>query len=191
MGSGIGEAEFLQNMFERFYDHSTGKLTTNFAAELYKTMYMESMLDTLGGSSTGYLNVTGSIYTSDAIVAGTRVSSGVVALTLVPATLPDTIATIATDASLGNLFTITMSTTGSFLAPTNPVDGQVATWRWTNSSATRPQLATFSVGGTLDFRFPAAGISLLPTNVAKTDYVTAIYNGTDGKWDIVRLVQGL
>ncbi len=95
-------------------------------------------------------------------------------------------ANIATDASAGDIFTVTLGGNRTLANPTNPADGMIRCWRI-------KQDATGSRTLTLDtnFRFGTDIPSLIMTTTAsKTDYFIAIYNGTDSRWDIVDFVRG-
>lgn len=177
---------FLENMYQQFYDSSTGLFSKDFAENFKIALLFLSEQAVLGGGAQVYgpVGVTGSLVTSQRIV------SLPVALTANVSAEP---ATIATDASLGNVFTVSI-TTGSFSAPTNPLPGQIATWQWTNSSTTIPQLASFSVG-VGGWQFPSGANAtgspaLIPTTPSQTDYLQAIYNAHAGKWQVLRVVQG-
>jgi hypothetical protein len=93
-------------------------------------------------------------------------------------------ATIATDASLGNEFIVTLGGNRTLGAPTNPTDGQKAIWRF-KQDATGGRILTFNAV----FRFGLSVPSIVLTTTAlKTDYMGAIYNATDSVWDVVAFV---
>lgn len=95
-------------------------------------------------------------------------------------------ASIATDASTGDIFTVTLGGNRTLSAPTNPSDGMVRCWRI-------KQDATGSRTLTLDavFRFGTdIPVLILTATALKTDYFLAVYNGTDARWDIVDFVRG-
>ena len=109
---------------------------------------------------------------------------GVIVVT--PDTLTDA-ATIATDASLGNHFRVTLGGNRTLGNPTNPADGQRATWEVI-------QDATGSRTLTMDTKF-AFGTDIatpitLTTTASKRDFITAIYNSTADKWYVVGFVRG-
>jgi len=95
-------------------------------------------------------------------------------------------ATIATDASTGNEFTVTLGANRTLGNPTNPTDGQKITWRF-------KQDGTGSRTITLDTKF-RLGTDItavtLSTAANKVDYMTALYNLTADLWDVVSLVKG-
>lgn len=90
-------------------------------------------------------------------------------------------ATIATDASLGNIFTVTLGGNRTLGAPTNPVNGQKCIWR-VRQDGTGSRTLAFNAA----FRFGTSVASVvLTTSANKTDYIGAIYNSTDSTWDVV------
>ncbi|MGH3986337.1 MAG: hypothetical protein ACRDTZ_03345 [Pseudonocardiaceae bacterium] len=96
--------------------------------------------------------------------------------------------TIATDASLGTLFRVTLTGNPTLGIPTNPTDGQQATWEMTASGADRtPTPATGSSGA---FIFGSDITALTPILSGKTDFIKAIYNSTVARWRIVAYVKG-
>lgn len=96
-------------------------------------------------------------------------------------------ATIATDASLGNIFTVTLGGNRTLGAPTNPVDGQKITYRIRQDATGSRTLAFNAV-----FNFPAslAGLSL-STSINAFDYIGAQYNSVTSKWDVLAFTSGL
>jgi len=93
---------------------------------------------------------------------------------------------IATDASLGNIFTVTLAGNRTLDNPTNPSNGQKAIWR-IKQDATGSR--TLAFGAAFRFGTDITGITLT-TTASKTDYIGAVYNGTDSKWDIIAFVKG-
>lgn len=95
-------------------------------------------------------------------------------------------ATIATDASQGNLFRVTLGGNRTLGNPTNPTDGQVATWELT-------QDGTGSRTLTLDTKFNLGtdiAAVVLTTTAGKRDRLTAVYNQAADKWDVTDLKRG-
>jgi len=95
-------------------------------------------------------------------------------------------ATIATNAALGNQFTVTLAGNRTLGNPTNPSNRQKVTWI----------LKQDSTGGrtiTLDTKF-RLGTDIVDVTLSTTpsaiDYMTAIYDSTDDKWDVVAFVKG-
>jgi len=102
-----------------------------------------------------------------------------------PTTLTDA-ATIATNAALGNLFRVTLGGNRTLGNPTNPADGQRATWELIQDGTGSRTLA-------YDTQF-AFGTDItgatLTTTASKRDFLTAIYNATATKWYVVAFVKG-
>lgn len=95
-------------------------------------------------------------------------------------------ATIATDASLGDVFTVTLGGNRTLGAPTNPTNGQKCIWR-IRQDATGSRTLAYNAA----FRFSTSVTSpTLSLTAAKTDYIGAIYNSTDSKWDVVAVDLG-
>jgi hypothetical protein len=90
-------------------------------------------------------------------------------------------ATINTDASLGNIFTVTLGGNRTLANPTNPTNGQKIIYR-IRQDGTGSRTITFDTA----FRFGADTPSItLTTTANKTDYIGCMYNSTDSKWDII------
>jgi hypothetical protein len=116
--------------------------------------------------------------TSTVTLTGGRLLESVVTLT--------DASTIATDASLGNIFTVTLGGNRTLGNPTNPVNGQKAVWRIRQDGTGS---RTISFGS--DFRFSIdVPMPALSTSANLTDYIGAIYNSTDSKWDVVAVSKG-
>lgn len=116
--------------------------------------------------------------TGVATIANGFVTGGVVSLT--------DAATIATNAALGNTFSVTLGGNRTLGNPTGGINGQKVTWRI-------KQDATGSRTLTLDTKFRlGADLSsvTLTTTANKTDYLGCIYHSTDDKWDVVSLIKG-
>lgn len=86
-------------------------------------------------------------------------------------------ATIATNAVVGNLFSVTIAASRTMGAPTNPTGGQKITYRITQGGSGSNTITWNSA-----FSFGAAGAPTLSTAVGKTDYVVFMYNSTAAKW---------
>ncbi len=95
-------------------------------------------------------------------------------------------ATITTDASAGTIFTVTLAGNRTLAAPTNPVDGMKRIWRF-KQDATGSRTITLNAVFRLGTDITAI---TLTTTASKIDYMGAIYNSTDSKWDIVAFVKG-
>lgn len=88
-------------------------------------------------------------------------------------------ANIATDASLGNVFTVTLTGGANLSAPTNPVNGQKITYRITQD-ATGGRVLTFDA----IFNFGTSQYNNTQT-ANKTDYIGCMYNSSTVKWDVL------
>lgn len=95
-------------------------------------------------------------------------------------------ANIATDASLGNVFTVTLGGNRTLDNPTNPTNGQKCIWRFRQDGTGS---RTISLGAAFRFGTDITGVTL-STAASKTDFMGAVYNGTDSKWDVVAFVKG-
>lgn len=153
--------------------------------------------------SYGYDNVTigvtgGNLYVKAGGISGTELASTLSgnktwsgtqifqkATVHTPVTLTDA-ATIATDASLGNRFRVTLGGNRTLGNPTNPSDGQQCIWE-IKQDGTGSRLLTLDT----KFRFGTdiTGVTLT-TTANKTDYLTAIYNSSADKWDVVGFLKG-
>lgn len=103
-------------------------------------------------------------------------------------------ATIATDASLGNVFQVTLAGNRTLGAPTNPVDGQRSTWVFVQD-ATGDR--TLSLNAVFTFGSDITGVTLTTDASApggnsanKKDYMTAVYDSTAVAWNVVGFVRG-
>ena len=95
-------------------------------------------------------------------------------------------ATITTDAATGNVFTVTLGGNRTLANPTNPTNGQRVTWR-VKQDGTGSRTLAFGAA----FRFGTDLISAtLSTTAGKLDFIGAIYNGNDAKWDVTSFIRG-
>jgi hypothetical protein len=89
-------------------------------------------------------------------------------------------ANIATDASLGNIFTVTLGGNRTLDNPTNAASGQVIIYRIKqDGSGSR----TITWGS--DFRFSGGTAPTLTTTANRTDYIHFAYDAADARWDCV------
>ncbi len=87
-------------------------------------------------------------------------------------------ANIATDASLGDIFTVTLTDDRTLDAPTNSTNGQRILWRLIQDD-TGSRLIT------LDAIFNVGPFTItLSTTAEDIDYIEAIYNQDNATWDI-------
>jgi len=82
-------------------------------------------------------------------------------------------ANIATDASLGNIFSVTLAGNRTLDNPTNLVDGGTYSWIITQDGTGSRTLAYGAL-----FKWPGGTVPVLSTAAGAVDLITAIYNGT-------------
>jgi len=117
--------------------------------------------------------------------SSSKVPAANLPVTLPPSVLTDA-ATIATDASLGNHFRVTLGGNRTLGNPTNPTDGQKIMWEIIQDATGSRLLA-------LDTAFAlGADISsiTLTTTAGKRDFLGAVYNAGAGKWYVIAFVKG-
>lgn len=110
----------------------------------------------------------------------------------VPAFLAPTVsgltfaATILVNAALGNAFNITLTaSTGTFGAPSNPVDGQVIRFRITQDGT-----GSRTVAWNAAYDFGTAGAPTLSTAAGKVDIVAFEYIASLSKWAFLGIAAG-
>lgn len=94
-------------------------------------------------------------------------------------------ATIATDASLGNHFRVTLGGNRTLGNPTNPVDGQRIIWEITQDG-TGSRTITLDVAFVVPSNVPPVVLSL---GAGKTDMLGAIYNSGIAKWVVTGFIK--
>ena len=95
-------------------------------------------------------------------------------------------ANIATDASLGNTFTVTLTDNRILDNPTNPTNGQRAVWQVSQDAGGTNTLAYGNA-----FRFgDDITDAVLGTTGNDMDILGCIYDGADSKWDVVLFLKG-
>jgi hypothetical protein len=94
--------------------------------------------------------------------------------------------TIATDASLGNYFRVTLAGNRTLGNPTNPIDGQKAVWELIQD-ATGTRTITLGTAFALGTTITAV---TLTTTASKRDFMGAVYNSTAAKWFVIALSKG-
>lgn len=120
----------------------------------------------------------------------TRVKAGVLAAAGEPLNGEEALtdgATPALDASKGNTFRLVTTTDPEIAAPSNPSPSQKIVIAITASGAARTPTLNTGTGG---FRYGADITALTAIASGKTDYVGAIYNAADDKWDVVAYAKG-
>lgn len=95
--------------------------------------------------------------------------------------------TLETDASLGDIFDVTITGDVTLANPTNPINGKTLRWRISQDSAGS---RIVSLGG--KFSIPSSATSPLPwsTGANKMDILAATYHAGRDKWDVVSFVPG-
>jgi hypothetical protein len=94
--------------------------------------------------------------------------------------------TINTDASLGDIFDLTLAASGTLSNPTNPTDGQSLRWRISHNANS----LTLNFGN--QFKIPSSATSPLPLSSTSgtMDLLAATYDQSRNKWDIISFVPG-
>jgi hypothetical protein len=94
--------------------------------------------------------------------------------------------TLATDASAGDIFDVTLTGNVTLANPTNPTNGKTIRWRITQDATGG---RTVTLGN--KFSLPASVSSLeFSTAAAKTDILAATYHQPSDRWQVVALVTG-
>jgi hypothetical protein len=110
----------------------------------------------------------GATYT---VAATNRSQSYTAAQVVAPVSLTDA-ATIATDASQGNVFTVTLGGNRTLGAPTNLGSGGTYLWIVTQDGTGSRTLAYNSA-----FKFPSGTVPALTTTANAIDVLSCVYNG--------------
>lgn len=94
--------------------------------------------------------------------------------------------TINTDASLGDIFDLSITSNSTLANPTNGSDGQSLRWRITH------QNNNISIVLGNDFNIPSSASDPLAfsTTSGNTDLLAATYDQSRDKWDIIAFVPG-
>jgi hypothetical protein len=114
-----------------------------------------------------------------------RVPTAQLPLTLPPVTLTDA-ATVATNASLGNHFRVTLGGNRTLGNPTNPTDGQKVVWEFIQD-ATGTRTITLGANFALGTDISAVTLS---TGPGQHDFMGAVYNAIASKWYVIAFVRG-
>ena len=131
------------------------------------------------GSALFFVRDDGLVTTTGIQVVTKAHTSGVVTLT--------DGATPALDASLGNTFLLTAAGDRTIAVPSNATSGQKITIVHKASGGARTLSLNTGAGG---FRFGTDITALTSTTSGATDYIGAIYNSADSKWDVVSYIKG-
>ncbi len=103
-------------------------------------------------------------------------------------TTPDVLtfaATIATDASLGNHFRVTLTGNATLGAPTNPTDGQRVIWEIIQNGAGSNTLAYNAI-----FKFGPIFTNTIASTANAVTYLGAVYNASRNSWDVLAFGAG-
>lgn len=95
-------------------------------------------------------------------------------------------ATIATDASLGNHFRVTLAGNRILGNPTNPTDGQKALWELIQDATGS---RTITLGSAFALGTDISSVTLT-TTASKRDFLGAIYNSTAALWYVIAFARG-
>ena len=161
------------------YIEDLGIGTNRYAIYLAGTSGAARQGITWNGDVNLYRSAADTLKTDDSLVVARALNTGV-------STLSDG-ATPALDASLGNTFLLTAAGDRTIAVPTNAVSGQKITIVHKASGGARTLSLNTGAGG---FRFGTDITALTSTTSGLTDYIGAIYNAADSKWDIVSYVKG-
>lgn len=109
-----------------------------------------------------------------------------------PSTLPTVVqlgsvsGIINTNASLGDIFDLTLAASGTLASPSGGVDGQSLRWRITYGGSGIP----LTLGS--NFKIPSTASSPLPfsTGSGVMDILGATYDSNRNKWDVIAFVPG-
>lgn len=133
--------------------------------------------------------VTGAAPTASPTFTGTATFAKSVST---PVALSAAAANIATDASLGNAFRVTLGANGPYTlkAPSNPTDGQMAIWEIAqDGTGNRALTLETGVAGGFAFGTDIASVTFT-TTASKTDILGARYNATAQRWWVIAFVKG-
>lgn len=117
--------------------------------------------------------------------ASSKVPAANLPVALPPVTLTDA-ATIATDASLGTHFRVTLGGNRTLDNPTNPADGQKVVWELIQDGTGS---RTITLGTSFALGTDITGVTL-STTAGKRDFLGAVYNSTAAKWYVIAFVKG-
>jgi hypothetical protein len=95
-------------------------------------------------------------------------------------------ATIATDASTGRHFRVTLAGNRTLGNPTNPTDGQRAIWEITQDGTGG---RTIALGSAFALGADISSVTL-STAASKTDFIGAVYRSSTSKWHVIALARG-
>ena len=173
------------------YDDTTGTISATVSGDSITNAKLANMNQaTLKGRASG----AGTGDPTDLTAAQVAAILDAVAHTFTKATVHTPVAltdaaTIATDASLGNRFRVTLGGNRTLGAPTNPTDGQQCIWEITQHATGGRTLALATGAGGFAYGTDITSVTLTTTANA-TDYLTAIYHATANRWRVVGFIIG-
>lgn len=141
------------------------KLNQNQQVPAAVTNPLKAWLYDVIGQIARAVNVRAQLYTNNTFTGGAQV--------VTPVVLTDA-ASIATDASLSNHFTVTLGGNRTLSNPTNLVDGVILNWKVKQDSSGSRTLAYGS-----KFKWPSGTAPTLTTGTAAVDYISAQYFSDD------------
>lgn len=158
----------------RFSGNTSGTTTVNASSVASGTLTLPASTDTLVARNT----------------AETLMNKTVVSSTLIPSIVDLTDgATINTDVALGNSFRVTLAGNRTLAAPTNSVHGQKCLWRFKQGAGGNHTITLNTGAG--GFRLGVSITSVvLSTTAGLVDYMGAMYDTNDNKWDVIAFATG-
>jgi hypothetical protein len=117
--------------------------------------------------------------------ASSKVPAANLPLTIPPVTLADA-ATLATDASLGNHFRVTLGGNRTLGNPTNTTDGQKIMWEFIQDGTGN---RTITLGSAFALGSDISSVTL-STTAGQRDFLGAVYNASATKWYVIAFVKG-
>lgn len=127
---------------------------------------------------------TGTVTTAAVTVSGAATFNKAVVET--PVSLTDA-ATVAVDASLGNVFSVTLGGNRTMGAPSNAVDGQKILFRIRQDGTGSRTLAWNAI---YTFGTDLAAAPTLTTTASKVDYIGFIYDSVNSHWHMLAYDRG-
>ena len=107
---------------------------------------------------------------------------------LTPVNLTDA-PTIATNASLGNSFRVTLGGNRTLGAPSSPSDGQMCMWEVTQDGTGNRTLALATGAGGFLFGTDLTSVTF-STAAGATDLLGCRYNAADNRWWVIAFLRG-
>lgn len=108
-------------------------------------------------------------------------------LTPVPVALTDA-SVIATDASLGEVFRVTITANRTLSGPINPTDGQRALWEVTASGGAWSISLSTGAAGAFKFGTDVTAVPTIATGT--TTFIGAAYRASSQRWHVLAVSSG-